>query len=70
MPRRKRDRAMPALGSVRERSFKGRVYHMTVVAGADGVAYRVGKRDFRTPSGAAKSVTGNEVNGWQFWGLE
>jgi hypothetical protein len=36
-----------------------------------GVGYRVGDKDFTSPSSAGRDVTGGvAVNGWRFWSLE
>ncbi len=70
MPGRRIDRTPPPVGSVYDRVFKGTQVRMSVVATADGIVFRVGDRDYRTPTAAAKSVTGNEVNGWSFWRMD
>ena len=67
MPRARKRLSAPPVGSTYERQFKGRNVQMTVVSANGGVAYRVSGRDFRSPSAAAKSITGTEVNGWEFW---
>lgn len=73
--RRKIKRTPPLIGSVYERRIrkgtrKGRTARMEVVDGADGISYRVEGRDYRTPSAAAVSVTGYNVNGWSFWHVD
>src|SRR5438034_333020 len=37
---------------------------------ADGSIRLNGGQSFRSPSAAARGVTGNSVNGWRFWGVE
>ena len=69
MPKRKK-RCTPKVGTNYTRQFKNRTYTMNVVRAADGVAYAVGKKTFKTPTGAAKSITGSEVNGWEFWNMD
>ena len=63
-------RTPPPIGSVYDRRYKGVRARMTVVESADSAAYRVGDRDYKTPSAAAKSITGAEVNGWKFWRID
>jgi hypothetical protein len=42
-----------------------------VVQTDDGLRYRVGEKDFNSPSSAGREVTGGvAVNGWRFWSLE
>lgn len=69
MPRRKK-RPSPAIGTIRKREHKGEIYVMEVVELAGEIRYKVNDVAYRSPSGAAKSITGNEVNGWQFWRLD
>jgi hypothetical protein len=69
MPQRK-PRQLPTVGSVFEKTFRGEVYRLTVVKTGEGVRFKIGGKTFRTPSGAAKSITGSEVNGWSFWGID
>lgn len=69
MPTRKHHQT-PKEGSVFERKFKGVTYKLEVVASPIGVAYKLGRTTFRTPTAAAKSITKTDVNGWVFWNLE
>jgi hypothetical protein len=42
-----------------------------VVQTDDGIRYRMGGKDFNSPSSAGRAVTGGvAVNGWKFWSLE
>jgi len=42
-----------------------------VVQTDEGLRYRVGDKDFNSPSSAGRAVTGGvAVNGWKFWSLE
>ena len=43
---------------------------MTIVSTPSGIGYEVNGRVFQTPSGAAKSITRTEVNGWGFWRID
>jgi hypothetical protein len=61
---------LPRVGSTYERSYKGKVFRMELVSIKDKLHYRVSGNDFRSPSGAAKSITNTEVNGWNFWHME
>ena len=61
-------RSLPAVGSVYTREYKGRKVSLTVVSSeGGGVAYKMGRDVFRSPSAAAKSLVGAEVNGWVWW---
>jgi hypothetical protein len=42
---------------------------MEVVNISGKTAYKVGGELFNSPSGAAKSITKKEANGWDFWGI-
>ena len=66
----KKEHKLPKVGSIWEKSFKKRRYVMKVVAAPNGVAYEVDGRRFKSPSGAAESITKREVNGWVFWKIE
>ena len=67
---RRKNRTPPPIGSTYVKTFKGRTVKMTVVETRDSIAYRVGRGDYASPSGAAKSVTKKEQNGWLFWGID
>jgi len=42
-----------------------------VVQTDEGIRYRVGEKEFNSPSSAGRAVTGGvAVNGWRFWSLE
>lgn len=70
MPGKRKSRPLPSVGSTYERLYKGRTLQMTVVTSDSGrVAYQVLGKEFRSPSGAAKAVTGTEINGWEFWNI-
>ena len=69
MPARKQ-REAPRVGSTFEKVYKSKKYTMTVVKTPAGTAFRVGNNTFPSPSAAAKSITKNEINGWNFWGVD
>jgi len=49
---------------------KGEEHVCEVVQTDDGLRYRLGDRDFNSPSSAGRAVTGGvAVNGWRFWSL-
>jgi hypothetical protein len=66
----KKPRDDPKVGRVFQKRYKGCLYQLTIVTVSGGVGYKVGDEVFRTPSGAAESITGCEVNGWKWWGIE
>lgn len=64
------DRNLQA-GSVLVGRHKGTEHRCEVVETPEGVRYQVdGAEIFRSPSSAAKHVTGGAVNGWVFWSVE
>ncbi len=62
-------RNTPSVGSSYERSWKNKIYKMRVVKTENGIGYEVDGKIYAYPSGAAKSITKQEVNGWRFWHL-
>ena len=65
MPRRKK-RTSPTSGKIFKKKYKGKIYEMKVVARDKGVAFSVGGKIYKTPTGAAKSITKIDVNGLVF----
>ena len=63
----KKERLAPKEGNKYEKNWKGVTYTMVVVKRDGLLLYKVNNEYFKTPSGAAKFVTINEVNGWSFW---
>jgi hypothetical protein len=69
MPAR-RKRTPPQAGSSYTRKYKGRSYTLRVMETDGVVAYKLGGQVFSSPSSAAKSITGGEINGWAFWHID
>jgi hypothetical protein len=70
MPNRKQHK-LPKLGATFERKWHDKLYRLKVIAQKDGkIAFEVAGDVFATPSGAAKSITKQEVNGWAFWRID
>lgn len=69
MPKRKLRKA-PAIGSYHDKYYNGKTYRLDVVNKDGAIAYRVGKEYYHSPSGAAKAIVKQEVNGWRFWGMD
>lgn len=63
-------REAPKVGTTYDKHYRGKQYRLTVVKADETVGFKLGNEVFKTPSGAAKSITGNEINGWAFWGIE
>lgn len=63
----RKKRTLPTVGSCYERRYKGTMYRLIVVKDGSSVGYKLGNKVFASPSGAARSLTNNEVNGWVFW---
>lgn len=59
-----------SVGATGYARHKGREYALIVVASeAGGIAYKVGRATYASPSAAAKAIAGCETNGWRFWHL-
>jgi hypothetical protein len=69
MPRH-RVRQPPRPGRRFKKKYRGREYELEVVRHNNAVWYSLGSRLFRTPSAAARALTGHEINGWKFWKIE
>jgi hypothetical protein len=52
------------------KEFRGKTYRLKVVKSEGRVAYELGGAIYSSPSGAAKSLTKAEVNGWRFWKID
>jgi len=65
----KKPRNTPPVGATFERNYKGKTYRLNVVTKDGRTRYKIGKEFFDSPSGAAKSIIKQEVNGWVFWKL-
>jgi hypothetical protein len=69
MPKRKPHKK-PAVGSSFKKKFNGSEYTLFVEQIGDRLCFRVRGRMYPTPTAAAKSITGYEVNGWEFWNMD
>jgi len=71
MPKERREHKFPKPGATFERKRPGRLYRLRLIGKKDDeVAFEVDGHAFATPSGAAKSITKQEVNGWRFWHID
>ncbi len=66
----RKQRPSPKAGTSYVKTYKGRKYTMKVIEVNGELAYSVSGNQYRTPTAAAKSITGNEVNGWTFWKMD
>jgi len=69
MPKTKK-RKKPALGKTFIKIYKNKEFKMVVVINNGKIGYKVNDQIFKSPSGAAKSITEQEVNGWRFWNID
>jgi hypothetical protein len=69
MPAKKR-RIKPKVGCEFVKRFKGKTYKLKIVKSDGEIAYEVGNTAFPSPSGAARSITKGQVNGWKFWRID
>jgi len=60
----------PKIGSQFEKKYRGKQYVLTVISEGGQTMFRLGKSSYRSPSAAAKTITGGEVNGWKFWSID
>ena len=66
----KKQREAPKVGSVFEKRYKRCRHLLAIVKLGSGIGFKVGDEVFLTPTAAATSITGSEVNGWVWWGIE
>lgn len=67
MSRIKKERTIPLPGCKFKRTWKDIEYEMKVIKVGEAIKFKVNNEIFSSPSGAAKSITKQEVNGWRFW---
>ena len=60
----------PKIGRRFSKKFRGRLYRMTAVKSNNEIGYKVGRKIYKSPSAAARSITKYEVNGWVFWNIK
>lgn len=65
-----KERKAPRPGAQFSKIHKGKTYFMEIVSQGGGTGYKVGQNVYNSPSGAAKSITKTDINGWEFWGLD
>ena len=73
MPRKIKRGKLPQVGTVFEKSFRGRTMRAKVVSidqSKGRVGLEVNGKQYQSPSAAAKALTGHEINGWVFWGID
>jgi hypothetical protein len=67
---RAKTRRTPKPGTKFVRKYKRQTYNLKVVKANGGVGYDLNGKLYSSPSGAAKSLTRNETNGWKFWNID
>lgn len=67
---RKIKRKTPTIAKVYIRKFAGKEFKMEVVEKEGKIGFKVNNIIYHSPSGAAKSITKQEVNGWRFWKMD
>jgi len=65
----KNEYSLPKHGSKHERNWKGKIYEMSIIKEGEAIKFLVDGKKFSSPTGAAKNITKQEVNGWRFWHL-
>jgi hypothetical protein len=68
--RARKKRPNPKLGRKFVKEYKHQIYKLKVVKGNGGIGYKLEGIVYSSPSAAAKSITGSEVNGWKFWKID
>jgi hypothetical protein len=66
----KAEHVTPKIGSQFEKKYGGKQYVLTVISEGGQTMFLLGKFSYRSPSAAAKTITGGEVNGWRFWSID
>jgi hypothetical protein len=69
MPKSKERQPLKA-GMTFTKVFRNKKYTMRAVKIDKKIKFRVEDNIFKSPSGAAKYITKNSVNGWIFWGID
>jgi len=69
MPKTKK-RKMPKIGKILSRKFRNKEYIMEIVDNNGSIGFKVNNVIYNSPSGAAKSIMKQEVNGWRFWKID
>ncbi len=69
MPKTK-TRKMPKIGKIFSRKFRNKEYIMEIVDNNGSIGFKVNNVIYNSPSGAAKSIMKQEVNGWRFWKID
>ncbi len=67
----KQKRTTPPIGSEFKHRYRGELFVLRVVKTESGIGYELLGEIFRSPTAAAKSITGSHqcVNGWNFWNM-
>lgn len=63
-------RKIPPIGKFYTRKFANKEYKMQIVENNGKVGFKVNNTIYNSPSGAAKSIMKQEVNGWRFWKMD
>jgi len=69
MPKTKK-RKMPKIAKILSRKFRNKEYIMEIVDNNGSIGFKVNNVIYNSPSGAAKSIMKQEVNGWRFWKID
>ncbi len=68
MPK-KFNRPNPKKGEVFTKVYKNKEFRMEVIEHNGKIGYKVQNKIYPSPTGAAKSITKTDVNGWKFWNM-
>jgi hypothetical protein len=62
-----KQRPNPKAGSAYVREYKHKTHKLKIVKANNCIGFELNGTVYSSPSAAAKSLTGGEVNGWRFW---
>ena len=66
----RKERPQPKAGQTFTKVFRNKKHIMKTVKEDGKIKFKVGSTIFDSPTGAAKSITQNSVNGWVFWEMD
>jgi len=61
------NRKYPKIGNIYSKTYKKKEYKLEIVDYNGKIGFKVNNNIYLTPTGAAKSITNSDVNGWSFW---
>jgi len=63
-------RKNPIPGTVFYKTYKNKEYKLEVIEVNKKICFKLLNKIYNTPTGAARSITNNDINGWKFWKID